>query len=117
MARYGRPAAVLIVDIIGPAAGRIDQAAADVGWRIRHQVRETDRVARVAAGRFHILLPETVEPEAAALGERIRRACMDVSGGSGGGGLTVAIRTAAGGSLHGETLLDALRSAEERLAG
>jgi hypothetical protein len=115
VARYGRPAAVLIVDILGPGSIRIDQVASDVGWRIRHQVRETDRVARVTAGRFHILLPETDEPEAIALGERIRRACADV--GVGPGGLTVSIRTAAGGPVHGGTLLDALQSAEERLAG
>jgi hypothetical protein len=115
VARYGRPASVLIVDVLGPAAGRIDRAAEDVGWRIRHQARETDRVARVAAGRFHILLPETLESEAAALGERIRRACTDLAAGS--GGLTVAVRTAACGPIHGGTLLDALRTAEERLAG
>lgn len=106
---------MLIVDILGPAAARIDRVAEDVGWRIRHQARETDRVARVTAGRYHILLPETLESEAAALGERIRRACTDLAGSS--DGLTVAIRTAAGGPVHGGTLLDALRAAEERLAG
>ena len=106
---------MLIVDVMGPAAARIDPVAEDVGWRIRHEARETDRVARVAAGRFHILLPETLESEAVALGERIRRACTEP--GAGSVGLTVAVRTAACGPVHGQTLLDALRTAEERLAG
>jgi hypothetical protein len=67
VARYGRPAAVLVVDVQPSEAGMVDRFAARVGTVIRDHARETDRIARVGPSRFHVLLPETSEPEAAML--------------------------------------------------
>ena len=113
--RYGRPTAVLIVEI-EPASRRVlDRVAQLVGATVRKEARETDRVARMGPGRFHVLLPETHEREAMALGDRVQRACAEVAAISAVGGATV--RTAAAGPSPGQTLADALRTAEARLAG
>ncbi len=112
--RYGRPAAVLIVDIEPASPRQLDRIAQLVGAIVRREARETDRIARMGPGRFHVLLPETPEREAMALGERIRRACAEVTAVAATGGGTV--RTAAAGPLAGQTLGDALRVAEARLA-
>ena len=49
VARYGRPASVLVVDVAMAANGGEDRFVARLGSAIRTQVRETDRVARVSA--------------------------------------------------------------------
>jgi hypothetical protein len=114
MIRYGRPAAVLIVDVEPASPRQLDRIAQVVGAIVRREAREPDRVARMSPGRFHVLLPETQEREAIALGERIQRACTDLAAMSAAGGANV--RTAAAGPSAGQTLGDALRAAEARLA-
>ncbi len=111
--RYGRPTAVLIVDVQPASPRQLDRIAQLVGTTVRHQARETDRVARMGPTRFHMLLPETHEREATVLGERIERACAADAAIAAGGGATV--RAAAAGPAAGQTLDDALRAAEARL--
>ncbi len=113
VARYGRPAAVLVVDVVVAANGAEDRYVARLGSAIRTQVRETDRVARVSPTRFHVLLPETDEREATALAERVARACRDV--------LPTApaaesvVRAAVASPAGGGTLTEAVRLAQARL--
>jgi hypothetical protein len=114
VARYGRPAAVLVVDVRPAQAGLEDRVAARVGSVIRDHARETDRIARVGPTRFHVLLPETSEPEAAVLAERVRSTCA--SWGSSGPGMPLRIATAAATATGGGTLVEALRDAQAQLA-
>lgn len=71
-ARYGRPCAVVVIEVCDVPAAELDRVIAVLGTVIRHEARETDRVARVAPGRFHVLLPETTAAEADVLAHRIR---------------------------------------------
>ena len=111
--RYDSPAAVLIVDIGPVPALRVERAAGLVGATVRHHARETDRVARVGPGRFHVLLPETLERDAAVLAERIRRACASTPAIAAIEGATV--RTAVASPVRGQGLGEALKIAEARL--
>ena len=113
VARYGRPASVLIVDVVMQPAGGEDRFAGRIGTAIRAQARETDRVARVGPARFHILLPETEEAEAAALAERICRACREILPVP--PGPAASVRASAASPTDGGTLVDALRAAQVRL--
>ncbi len=80
--RYRRPATVVVfeldgldrlVDRLGPEAGdRVIPAVADT---IRRLARSADHVARLAPGRFGVLMPETDEVAAINYVERVRRAC------------------------------------------
>ncbi|HYH92078.1 MAG TPA: diguanylate cyclase [Candidatus Saccharimonadales bacterium] len=114
LARYGRPASVLIVSLEPAGDGSEDRFAARVGEAIRAHARETDRVARVGPGRFHVLLPETVEAEASALAERVREACAEMVAGQ--PAFDLEIRAVAASPARGGTLADALRRASLRLA-
>jgi len=113
VARYGRPASVIVFDVQVAASSTDDRHIGRVGAVIRAQARETDRVARVGPTRFQLLLPETDEREAAALAERITRACRDVL--STGSDPTSGIRAAVASPLGGGSLTDALRLARTRL--
>lgn len=119
VARYGRPACVLVVHLdvaAGAHAERADpkraaaqradpeRVAATLALAIRAAARETDRVARVGPGRFHVLLPETDETEAAAIAERIRAACGEHP-----------IHLASASPAQGRTLIDSLAVASARL--
>ena len=112
--RYGRPASVLVVEVRAGSDARVDRIAQLVGSTVRHLARETDRVARVAPGRFHLLLPETTEREAVAMADRIRRTCAGTPAIAALDGAL--IRTAASGPAPGHGLAGALRIAEDRLA-
>jgi len=114
LSRYGRAASVLVVDIRLARPGAEDRLATEVGAVIRQLARETDRVARVSQTRFHVLLPETLEPEAAALAQRVQRACAASVATSLDGGVTIA--TAVASPPRGATLVDALRQAQDSLA-
>ncbi len=114
LARYGRPASVLIVDLRPAEAGMEDRLAARVAVTIRDHARETDRIARVSPTRFHVLLPETSEPEADVLAERVQATCR--SWGSVGPGLPLQVTTAAATPVGGGTLAEALHAAQTRLA-
>ena len=110
MARYGRPASVVVIRLRLTPPGSEDRLAARVGEIVRHHARETDRVTRAAADRFHVLLPETEETEAETLIERVRDACAEQVAGRLGAELRVV--GAAASPSHGETLHDALRTAQ-----
>jgi GGDEF domain-containing protein len=104
VARYGRPVSVLVVGLDLASSGTPDHLAPAIGIAIRSAARETDRVARVGPGRFHILLPETEEAEAAAVAERIRMTCGDHP-----------IHVASASPSRGQTLIDALALAIARV--
>ena len=110
MARYGRPASVVVIRLRLAAAASTDRLAARVGAIVRAHARETDRVTRAAADRFHVLLPETEEAEAQTLLERVRKACADQVVGRLGAEVRVVGAAASPG--RGETLHDALRAAQ-----
>ncbi len=111
MARYARPTSVLVVRVEAARMGSLDRIGARVGDIVRELVRETDRVTRAAADRFHVLLPETDRAEADVLAERIRVACG--SRVTGPAGSTPEVLVVPASPAHGETLRDALLDAVE----
>ena len=112
-ARYGRPVAVLVVEIRPTDATTIDEAARQVGAIVRDLARAPDRVARASQRRFHVLLPETDEAAATTLGSRIRRAVRSAT--LEGGADRCDVVSAAAAPNHGATLADALRLAQARV--
>ncbi len=80
--RYHRSATIVMIQLDGldrfverlghNAGDRIVPAVADT---IRRLARDTDHVARLGAGRFGVLLPETDDAAAINYIERVRRAC------------------------------------------
>jgi hypothetical protein len=117
-ARYGRPAAVAIVELI-PV--RVNQAidiwlrslAGPVSRTLRQSTRATDLVARVANARFQVLLPETPQTGAGRFAERVTSACqtsIDETGAPVSVRVTIAAATPEH-SLH-EALTSALQSIE-----
>ena len=114
LARYGRPATILVIRLVLPTAAVADRIAGRVGAIVREHIRETDRVTRTSPNQFHVLLPETEEPEGDILAERIRDACAEQIVLRSGRGLE--IRAAAVSPGSGETLRDALRVALEAVA-
>ena len=117
--RYHRPATVVIFELGGldrlvdrlgaDAADRVVPALADT---MRRLARDVDLVARLAPGRFGILLPETDEVAAINYVERVRRAC-ELWLESGAIALTLAVGWA--GTDGEPTLIDAQRLATERM--
>jgi diguanylate cyclase with GGDEF domain len=114
LARYGRPVSILVIRMRMPTAGAEDRYAGRVGAIVRQHTRETDRVTRAAADRFHVLLPETDGAEANLLAERVRDACAKQIRGR--AAVDFEIRAAAVSPGSGETLHDALRIAQEAVA-
>ena len=114
VARYGRPASVVIIEVGLAVDGAFDRQIGRVGAAIRSQVRETDRVARVSPTRFHLLLPETDERDAACLAERVARACRAVP--PAGAAVAAMVRCAVASPAGGGTIAEALRLAQARLA-
>ncbi|HET8785175.1 MAG TPA: hypothetical protein VFM38_06035 [Candidatus Limnocylindrales bacterium] len=110
MARYGRPASVVVIRLRLTPPASADRIAARVGEIVRFHARETDRVTRAAADRFHVLLPETEEADAETLIDRVRAACAAQVAGRLGAELRVVAAAASPG--QGETLHDALRAAQ-----
>ena len=117
--RYGRPATVVLVELDGldrmtsilgvDAADRILPAVAD---SISRHARGADHVARLGAGRFGILLPETNEVEAVNFVERIRQVCeLWLESGA------IAMRLAIGWASPAadDSLGDAFNEAERRM--
>jgi Diguanylate cyclase, GGDEF domain len=104
VARYGRPASVLVVGLDVGSGIAAERAVPALAVAIRAAARETDRVARVGPARFHILLPETEEAEAGAVAERIRSACGETP-----------MHVASASPARGQTLLDALALAVARV--
>jgi PleD family two-component response regulator len=118
VARYGRPATVMIVDVgANPAPEGTAASGADlvesVADAIRHEARETDHVTRASATRFLLLLPETGASDADHLADRLRGACRDRLNGSSG---MLRLRVASTTPGQGTPLADALEDAERQLA-
>jgi GGDEF domain-containing protein len=118
--RYGRPATVVAVDFDVEAPRgvptddrQIDRLAGPIGFTLRREARETDRIARVAPNRFHVLLPETGSADAAGYIARARHACEIWFAGA---ALGVRMRFEAASSSPRQTLTDALASVEDRLS-
>lgn len=109
MARYARPASVLVIRIENVRPSSADRVAARVGEILREHARETDRVTRAAPDRFHILLPETEQEEAEVLAERIRVACHEQVNRP--KGAVPEILAVPSSPPHGQTLRDALLAA------
>jgi hypothetical protein len=117
--RYGHPATIVAVEFAIEASGgkpaderQIDRLAGPIGFTLRREARETDRIARVAPNRFHVLMPETVSPDAAGFIDRARQACEIWFAGA---GLPVRIRFEAASSGPRQSLTAALEVVEERL--
>lgn len=117
--RYHRPATVVLIEIeglerlssrLGPAS--VDRIVPAVADTLRRGTREADHVARLATGRFGILMPETDEVLAINYVERVRTAC-DLWLESG----AVALRLAVGwaSSTNDGSLVDAEAMATDRM--
>ena len=115
IARYGRTASVLVVDVATTPPEIVDASAARIGAAIRAESREIDRVARVGPGRFHVLLPETDGHHAAAIGQRMARACRAALAAPAGTGAEV--RTSAVQVAERGSLTEALERARVRIEG
>jgi GGDEF domain-containing protein len=124
--RYGRPATVIAVEFAvddraavaqrsWPAVGaqdrQIDRLAGPIGFTLRREARDVDRIARVAPNRFHVLLPETTAADAARYVDRARRACEVWFAGA---SLPVELRIQTASSGAGRTLRDALADLDVR---
>jgi GGDEF domain-containing protein len=114
LARYRRPASVIVIRLRLSVPGVDDRYAARVGAIVREHARETDRVTRSAPDRFHVLLPETAAAEAEILAERVRVACVEHI--QSRPGIALEVRAAAVSPATGETLHDALWAAQEAVA-
>ena len=114
LARYGRPATVLVIRLRVLLPGAEDRYAGRVSAIVSEHISETDRVTRAAADLFHLLLPETEESEGDVLAGRIREACAEQIRLRSGHGLE--IRAAAVAPGIGQTLQDALRIAQDAVA-
>ncbi len=119
--RYHRPATVVIIEIegldrlvarLGP--GSVDRIVPAVADTLRRGAREADHVARLATGRFAILMPETDEILAINYVERVRKAC-DLWLESGAVSLRLAIGWAS--SSGDGSLVDAEALATDRMYG
>ena len=117
--RYHRPATVVILEL-GGLDRLIDRLGADAADRVvpaladtmRRLARDVDHVARLAPGRFGVLLPETDEVAAINYVERVRRAC-ELWLESGAIALSLAVGWA--GTTGDPTLLEAQRVATDRM--
>jgi GGDEF domain-containing protein len=113
--RYGRPAAVVIVDLsklVPPVA--TDRYAREVMTVIRDGARETDRGARMTTSRIQVLLPETTAREAQHVAKRISTGIRDRTAGRVD---PSNIRIEIASARRDVSLEDALADAERRLAG
>jgi diguanylate cyclase (GGDEF)-like protein/putative nucleotidyltransferase with HDIG domain len=78
--RHDRPLTLAMIDLdrfkqINDLAGHAtgDRVLAELGARLRSALREEDLLARIGGDEFALLLPETDEPAAHAVLERVRR--------------------------------------------
>jgi GGDEF domain-containing protein len=124
-ARYRRPASVVAVDFElahgdpGGHGGRaahidqIDRLAAPIGFTLRREARDTDRIARVGPNRFHVLLPETNAADAERFVDRARQACEVWFAGA---GLPVRLRIETASADGDRSFAETLAALEARLS-
>lgn len=114
LARYGRPASVLLIELHnGAPAPSIDPLARAVADAIRAEARETDRAVRFGAHSFRMLLPETGDLAARAVADRLDRT-FGATEEARTHGATLSIDVASPG--RNASLEDALADAERRLS-
>jgi GGDEF domain-containing protein len=114
LARYGRPASVLLIELRnGSPAPSIDPLARAVADAIRAEARETDRAVRFGAHSFRMLLPETGDLAARAVADRLDRT-FGATAEARTHGATLSIDVASPG--RNASLEDALAEAERRLS-
>jgi diguanylate cyclase (GGDEF)-like protein len=117
--RYHRDATVVIFELGGldrlidrlgsDAADRVVPALADT---MRRLARDVDHVARLAPGRFGVLLAETDEVAAINYVERVRRACeLWLESGA----IALSLATGWAGTSGDPTLVEAQRLATDRM--
>lgn len=112
-ARYGRPAAVAIVELKPDRPGAevdpwLRSLVGPIARALRQDSRATDLVARIASSRFQMLLPETDEAGASRLAERVIENCRSFVQSV---GAPVAIRVSVAGTGLDHTLEEALAHA------
>lgn len=105
------PAAIHVAD--GHLVGQIDRLAGPIGFTLRREARDTDRIARVAPNRFHVLLPETSEADALRYIDRARTACEVWFTGA---ALPVRLRIESASAGRDQSLIEALAAVEDRLS-
>ena len=117
--RYGRPVAVVVIDALPydrsgrqPARSMVDGLAAQLARVLRGTMRETDRLTRVTANRFQVLLPETTFDAACQYAERAQ---IDGEREATRGTLGLWLRAAVGTPGRGVSLVGALTRAEGEL--
>jgi hypothetical protein len=92
---------------------QIDRLAAPIEYTLRREARDTDRIARVASNRFHVLLPETSVADALRYVDRARHACEIWFTGA---ALPVRLRIESASAGLGQSLIEALAAVEDRLS-
>jgi hypothetical protein len=97
----------------GHIDGQLDRLAGPIGFTLRREARDTDRIARVAPNRFHVLLPETSEADAIRYIDRARQACEVWFTGA---ALPVSLRIEAASAGRDRSLIEALAAVEDRLS-
>ncbi len=119
-ARYGRPAAVAVIEVVvldaaggEPSRIAVDAIAGSLAQLLRSSMRETDRIARMGPTRFNVLLPETSRAEARRFAERARRAGELAFTRE---PLRLVLKIAIAAAARDQTLADALATAELELA-
>jgi hypothetical protein len=111
-ARYGRPASVLLIDLAGePGGASLEPEARGLAELLRGEVRQTDRAARIGPSSYRLLLTETSARSARHVAARLDRAFHDDAGGR-----SARLRIEVAAPARGESLEDAVRVAERRLA-
>lgn len=114
-ARYGRPASVLLLELVCPSEGpRVDRVARGLAELIRAEARETDRAVRLGASSFRLLMPETNARAARHVAARLERAFRAAHAGRSD---SPELRIEVAAASRGGSLADALADAERRLGG
>jgi GGDEF domain-containing protein len=111
--RYGRPVSVAIVELRHQDAKTdvtpfMRSLAGPISRVLREDVRGTDLVARVAAARFQLLMPETNEAGAERLGQRLAAGCRGYIERTGS---PINVRVSVAGTGLQDSLQDALTHA------
>jgi GGDEF domain-containing protein len=120
VARYGRPATVVVLDValsvrpLGSAGSAVrSRVARSVASVLLDEARDSDRLARVGESRFHVLLPETTEREAGRYLDRVQVALREALGSI---EATANLRAGVAGARSGDGLAGAVNRAAAGMA-
>ncbi|MBI4597664.1 MAG: GGDEF domain-containing protein [Candidatus Omnitrophica bacterium] len=121
--RYNRPLACLMIDVNGfkQVNDRLGHAAGDVvlqqvARELRMMLRQSDLLARFGGDEFVVALPETTEPQAAAVAEKLRQISVAVPNGRRRGlsSVTLSVGMARAEADHA-TAQESLQAADQSL--